>query len=690
MRTIPPAFMIAAIFCTAALAVEPLPVIRDKTLVTWVSPANLTQRGGSVLTIQENETFDAVVLGERAAGRWMAGSDFFRRTQNENEQAACPPETAGAKTLVQIAMAYKGNQISIYRNGDPYATYTVREAQSFGKAAFVLLGLRYLGEMGEIGYFTGAVEDARIYDVALDAKQIAALEPNKISDPKPLAWWHFEDGKPDDAMKTFRFSRLAGNARLAGGRLLLDGNGYLCAAADKRLLPGMDDNEALEDNAVQSMFYKPRSKQTGNMWDTWLFHHGGTYYLYCLAKSRGQWDNISLATAPDGVHWTEKGRILRKGEGVTWMGTGSTWKSPGFEKDGKFFMNFSEWKGPRQTIFFAVSDDLVRWQRLGNEYEFVQDERWYEKNGRWDCIWTIPRPGGGLYGYWTATAKAATGGRFGFGETLDGVTWKALEPPKVEGVAGGEGEVGAIEKIGQRYYMMFGVGGVMVTLVADSPQGPFKAAKRNYRLLTGHTYFSRFFRMPDSMLVNHHSIARNGQVYFGTLKSTVLDDEGTLRLAWWKGNEKMKAERLEVRPPAAGVSTGARIAMLETPLDVDKGVILEGTLALPETHEQPRRGLYIECGKDSGAAILVNAAGGAELGTMRADGSSFKAEKGVDREMAFGKPARFRLLLKHSLLEFYLDDILIECFSLPQNATGRMGLIGTDAVRQLSAWQCEQ
>jgi len=170
----------------------------------------------------------------------------------------------------------------------------------------------------------------------------------------------------------------------------------------------------------------------------------------------------------------------------------------------------------------------------------------------------------------------------------------------------------------------------------------------------------------------------------------VLDEEGTLRLAWWKGNEKMKGERLEVRLPAAGVGNGARIAMLQTPLDVDNGVILEGTLALPETQDQSRRGLYIECGNDSGAAILVNAAGAAELGPMRADGSGFKAEKGVDREMTFGKPARFHLLLKQSLLEFYLDDILIECFSLPQNATGRMGLIGADAIRQLSAWTCAQ
>ena len=135
--------------------------------------------------------------------------------------------------------------------------------------------------------------------------------------------------------------------------------------------------------------------------------------------------------------------------------------------------------------------------------------------------------------------KAETGGRFGFGETLDGVTWKALAPPKVSGV--GEGEVGAIEKIGDKYYMMFGTGGHMVTLVADRPEGPFVAARKNLRLLAGHTYFARFFPTPEGVLVNHHSIARDGQVYFGTLKATQLDAEGTLRLAWWRGNEQAQA-----------------------------------------------------------------------------------------------------------------------------------------------------
>jgi len=241
-------------------------------------------------------------------------------------------------------------------------------------------------------------------------------------------------------------------------------------AADLTRRGGKDAHVISESSAVGSrlMFYKARSRQTGNMWDTWLYHHGGTYHLYYLAKRSGQWDNISAATSPDGVHWKELGPILRKGKGVKWMGTGSTWRSPRHAKDGKFFMNFSEWRGARQTIFFAESSDLLHWTRLGGDVEFKQDERWYEPNGRWDCIWTIPKSGGGLYGYWTATPKKQTGGRFGFGETADGVTWRALPPPKVHGAGGGE--VGAVEKIGGKYYMMFGHYPVMVTLVADRPE----------------------------------------------------------------------------------------------------------------------------------------------------------------------------------------------------------------------------
>lgn len=654
--------------------------IGDKTLVAWVCLADLGQRGGSALTlIDPAERFDAIVFGEIAPRKWMPGSDFFRRTPRD--QSAWPAEDAAPGTLVQVAVAYRGRHVALYRDGKQCAAYEAAAPQAFGPDAMVLIGLRYVGAMGEIGFLTGEIEDARIYDAALTAEQLAALKPNQPSEPRPLAWWSFEDGAPRDAMGAFPEVQLVG-ATVANGRLRLGGSGYLWAARDKKLLSLAADEDEKPPTEVQTMFYKARSKRTGNMWDTWLFLHNGTYHLHYLAKSGGHWDNISMARSPDGVHWTELGRVLAKGRGVTWMGTGSTWKSPAFERDGRFLLNFSEWRGPRQTIFFAESKDLVHWTRLGNDLEFVQDERWYERNGRWDCIWTLPRPGGGLYGYWTATPKRETGGRFGFGESHDGVTWRALEPPKVIGV--GEGEVGAIEQLGGRYYLMFGTGGLMVTLVADRPEGPFRAARRNLRLLSGHTYFSRFFPTPDGVLVNHHSIARDGQVYFGTLKAAVLDAEGTLRLGWWPGNERMKGRPLEV---GAAAPQGP-IAMLPNALDAQAGLILEGTLALPNAHEPPR-GLYLECGKGEGCAVLLDAEGAAELGTLRGDGSGFKPERKANREMRFGAPARFRLLLKGSLMEFYLDDILIECFSLPAAASGRIGLLAGGEPRafgELKAW----
>lgn len=61
----------------------------DKTLVVWVRPANSSQRGGSALTLDDLAShFDGIVFGEIAAGRWMAGSDFYRRTWQD--QAAWP------------------------------------------------------------------------------------------------------------------------------------------------------------------------------------------------------------------------------------------------------------------------------------------------------------------------------------------------------------------------------------------------------------------------------------------------------------------------------------------------------------------------------------------------------------------------------------------------------------------------
>ena len=140
---------------------------------------NAHSGAGSLLTLQEDERFDAVVYGERVPERWMAGSDFFRRTQDEKAQESCRPETLASTELVQVAVVYSGKRITLYRNGVHYASYEVDSPQRFDKYA-LMLGLRYLGSMGAIGFFAGDIEEARLYDVALaeaDIARCASISP---------------------------------------------------------------------------------------------------------------------------------------------------------------------------------------------------------------------------------------------------------------------------------------------------------------------------------------------------------------------------------------------------------------------------------------------------------------------------------------------------------------------------------
>jgi len=328
--------------------------LTDKTLIAWVYPASSTQRGGSVLALMEGEDFDAIVLGERVPGRWMAGSDFFRRTQGEKGQVICPQETARPDTMVQVAVSYGGNQVSLFRDGKLYSTYRIDKPREFRRDTSVLIGLRYLGSAGAIGFFHGAIEEVRIYDLALNARTIASFKPNQPSTPRPLAQWTFEQGTTDDDMHTFPPGILCGDARIAEGRLWLNGtDAYMVSEP-----PSSED---------QNMFYVPKRRDTGRMWDTWLYYHAGTYYLFYLANAGGQWDNISMAISADGAHWKERGVILKKAAGVTWVGTGSTWRAPDDSNGPRFQLNFSEWRGERQTIFFAESADLLHWTRLGGD-----------------------------------------------------------------------------------------------------------------------------------------------------------------------------------------------------------------------------------------------------------------------------------------------------------------------------------
>ena len=149
----------------------------------------------------------------------MAGSDWYRRTQRD--QAASSAEIAEKGVFVQIAIVYKGKQITIYRNGELYSQYETNGAPlQFGVGGLVVIGRHVFDPASK--HFEGKVDDVRIYDVALSSPQISALKADEPSNPEPWAWWSFDKATPGE--RTGRFETLTfGEPRVVDGKLILDG-----------------------------------------------------------------------------------------------------------------------------------------------------------------------------------------------------------------------------------------------------------------------------------------------------------------------------------------------------------------------------------------------------------------------------------------------------------------------------------
>lgn len=337
--------------------------ITDKTLVAWVAPANLTQRGGSVLTLERSGgVFDAIVLGEIAPAKWMPGSDGFRRTKQDQQELAA--ETADPQTLVQVAIAYRGNQITVYRNGSVYADYTAAGAEQFNQDSLVVMGLRHRDAARDNCWFLGAIDDARIYGSALSAEQIAALRPNQASEPAPLAWWDFEEGRAGDRMQLFPTSTLLGDARILDGRLHLDSAGAYMLATKAMAGPSVDLSNT--DSAARALrekllsdparpgyhFVTPEGTCMPFDPNGAIFWKGRYHLFYIFQDARGHnWGHVS---STDLFHWRHHPTGL-----VSGMFSGNCF----INKDGRPTMCYHQ-VGQGNAMAVALDDELNTWEKL--------------------------------------------------------------------------------------------------------------------------------------------------------------------------------------------------------------------------------------------------------------------------------------------------------------------------------------
>lgn len=180
-----------------------------KTLVSWVSlqDASFSSKG-SALTIQNNaggDIFDAIVYGEVAPQRWMAGSNFFQRTQNPQEYGF--EETTGEPGEVMVSIAYGSDgTITVYRDSEIYGSYK-KGLQKYSGNAMMQIGPRH-GNHNDV--LAGFVNEARIYDTALTLEEIGAVftsGPETLPNPAPpppapprlLHQWTFDGTLADQA-----------------------------------------------------------------------------------------------------------------------------------------------------------------------------------------------------------------------------------------------------------------------------------------------------------------------------------------------------------------------------------------------------------------------------------------------------------------------------------------------------------
>ncbi|HUU95408.1 MAG TPA: LamG-like jellyroll fold domain-containing protein, partial [Phycisphaerae bacterium] len=204
------AFLSATAVCMAA---DDTPLL-DKTLVVWVSPENLTQSGGTALTVNDTtiDRFDGVVFAELEPQVWMPGSNGYSRT--DKAQADWPKETATPDQLVQMAIVYQGQRVVVYREGELYAEYTMSgQPYAYGGNTAIVFGPRHLNK--GVGCFVGRIRDARVYAGPLDRATIAAMQPGEpVPDVEPWAWWDFATTGTYDKTGRFNQVKLTGGAKI--------------------------------------------------------------------------------------------------------------------------------------------------------------------------------------------------------------------------------------------------------------------------------------------------------------------------------------------------------------------------------------------------------------------------------------------------------------------------------------------
>jgi len=339
------------------------------------------------------------------------------------------------------------------------------------------------------------------------------------------------------------------------------------------------------------MIFKP---ETGTLWDTFILPHEDRFFLFYLHLRKAAWDGYGLAVSDDLLHWKDYGPVLTLDVEGGGMGTGMVWRA-----GDRWLMNYSY----KQNIYFAESDDLIRWRKFPPTLVSKPDPRWYEHDpnhqsgcSRWDTICVERDPSGnGFIGFVTANANEGPpggNGVCGFVRSKDGLHWEG-QPPVSVPCGMGWAEVGGHVAFGDDHYLLVssgtGIGarfdpilpehgrsGGCYVMHAGRIDGPYRFVDGDPLLLGTRyappvwaylpCYFLRPFPLGDRQLTSFHWMPRANflDAWLGAPKVLVQERPGKLALQYWDGCERLKGQKLFdlAEPPPFSTPTPQSIPLV--------------------------------------------------------------------------------------------------------------------------------
>lgn len=148
--------------------------LKAKSLEVLVQLDPITQSKGGAMAVQTLDArgFDGIVYAEVEEGVWLSGSDNHKRT----DRFQAPPEEDAAKRPVRIVITYQADGTTqAFRDGKPYGKpYRRGSAQFAAGKSQIVFGTRHGVSPSPGRALTGKIFEARLYDRALTADEVAA------------------------------------------------------------------------------------------------------------------------------------------------------------------------------------------------------------------------------------------------------------------------------------------------------------------------------------------------------------------------------------------------------------------------------------------------------------------------------------------------------------------------------------